>query len=145
MAEWVSHREDISLYPLQFLHHILGNTAYYHLITINFDFYSFFNKFSKEFLLNNRILSYTSKINNESISIIEDIDKLLNMTGDGAAYLIVAGENGIKVLVSIPSFSAHIVDIMEMEGASEGATPGFGFLIAIAAVVLYAAFIRKFQ
>ncbi len=87
----------------------------------------------------------TVKLDNESISMVKDIDKLLNMTGDSAAYLAVAGENGIKVLVSIPSFSTHSVDIMEMQGSSEGTTPGFGFLIAIAAIVLYAVFIRKFQ
>ena len=65
---------------------------------------------------------------------------------DGKAeYLIVIGSDGIQILVSIPSFSEHIILITEIAEAagSAGDAPGFEFIIILLAIVLLLFMKRK--
>jgi predicted transcriptional regulator len=84
-------------------------------------------------------------IDNEEITQADDYDDVLDPTNDGgeAEYLILAGGNGIQVLVSIPHFSARTVVIGAMP-ATGGIPPPYvvlaatlGLVIATVAAVFY--------
>ena len=65
---------------------------------------------------------------------------------DGKAeYLILIGSDGIQILVSIPSFSEHVILITGISATvgSEDETPGFEFIITIFAIALLLFMKRK--
>jgi hypothetical protein len=75
----------------------------------------------------------------ELIDMASNYSDVLNPDDDDgkAEYLIVIGSDGIQILVSIPSFSEHVILISETSGAvdSEEGTPGFEFIAVFMAIV----------
>lgn len=83
------------------------------------------------------------KLDNQTIQEAKNLDELLNASSDGEAkYLLIEGENGIQVLVFIPGFSVHSIDISEMEKISEK-TPGFGVAFLVIALLITVLLRRK--
>jgi hypothetical protein len=83
-------------------------------------------------------IKVTVKLNGKVIPKAEDYDDVLDIgINEGAEYLILIGSNGVQVLISIPSFSTHSIEITE-----KIETPGFE-LLAIMIVVLFVIILRK--
>jgi len=79
------------------------------------------------------------KYDGEIIGMASNYSDVLNPDDDNgtAEYLIIIGSDGIQVLVSIPSFSDHVISITEI-GSAVGTvqqTPGFTAMITLLAVV----------
>lgn len=87
------------------------------------------------------------KYDGEIIGIASNYSDILNPDDDDgkAEYLVVVGSDGIQILVSIPSFSEHIILITEITEAagSVGDAPGFEFIIILLAIVLLLFIKRK--
>lgn len=76
----------------------------------------------------------------EPIDMASNYSDVLNPDDDDgkAEYLIVVGSDGIQILVSIPSFSEHVILITETSAAAgtEDGTPGFEFVIVLFAICI---------
>jgi len=89
--------------------------------------------------VSNRVLNLSSDdeikivVDGENISF-EDYDDILNETGGIAKYTVINGSNGLIVIVYIPHFSVHTIDISK-ETASIAATPGFELFIVFFAII----------
>jgi len=84
----------------------------------------------------------------ETISMADDFTDILDPTDDNyhAEYLIVEGSNGIQILVSIPHFSSHTINIYSVVDALGGPTAVIFYLFTctIASVVfMVTIFARK--
>lgn len=75
----------------------------------------------------------------EIIDIASNYSDILNPDDDDgkAEYLILIGSDGIQILVSIPSFSEHVILISEISAAAgtEEGTPGFELIVVLLAIV----------
>ncbi len=79
----------------------------------------------------------------EEIDMAEDYDDLVNPS-DGAEYLVSIGSDSIEVLVMVPHFSSHIIEIADVEETSDGgAIPGFTTMLLLLSAVIAAAVYRK--
>jgi hypothetical protein len=82
----------------------------------------------------------------ELIDKASNYSDILNPDDDNGKpeYLIVVGSDGIQILVSIPSFSEHVILISEI-GASAGTevgAPGFEFVLVFLAII-FILFIKR--
>ena len=90
------------------------------------------------------------KIDNQSIQIAGSFEEVVNFTGeDPAKYYILNGTNGLQIVVCIPRFSTHTIDIIESEvtsvEAGEKETPGPGMALLAISIVLVALLVRRFR
>lgn len=85
-------------------------------------------------------------LDNLTIPMAENYDDVLDIeSNETAEYLVLSGTNGVQVLVAIPSFSTHTIEIYASQPSSaptteeEKETPGFEavmVLVSIAVVML---------
>jgi len=78
---------------------------------------------------------------NETIEPADDLQDVLEAGGEEQPeYLLLVGGEQVQVLVSVPSFSVHQIDVTEASAQSEAtagnAAPGPGLAAAVAAVAL---------
>jgi len=78
----------------------------------------------------------TVTLDGDIIPKADDYDDVLNIGVDESAeYLILIGSNGVQILISIPSFSTHTIEVALAEEEETGATtPGFDLLVTITIV-----------
>ena len=87
------------------------------------------------------------KYDGQIIDMASNYSDILNPDDDNgkAEYLVVIGSDGVQILVSIPSFSEHVILISETSaavGTGEG-TPGFECIAVFIAIVCILYFNRK--
>lgn len=68
------------------------------------------------------------RFDGEKISMADDY-KDLKDTSDGAEYLISIGQNKVQVLVMVPHFSTHSIDIMKAVGSGSNIIGNFSYYI----------------
>lgn len=69
---------------------------------------------------------------NETIEPADDLADVLETADDNAPeFLVVSGDNGTEVMVSVNACSVHTISIQE---ATQSALPGFGITAALAAI-----------
>lgn len=77
---------------------------------------------------------------NETIEMADGLDDVLDASDDDQAeYLLLVGGEEIEVLVSVPHFSPHTIEVYETqsgEAVDENAAPGFGIVGVLAASAL---------
>lgn len=77
------------------------------------------------------------RFDDASIEAADDLEDALDWSDDDGEpeYLLLVGGEEVEVLVSIPHFSPHTVEIVEAAGGAEAqGTPGFGALAALASL-----------
>jgi len=84
----------------------------------------------------------------ETILTADDFTDILNPNDDNyrAEYLIVEGSNGIQILVSIPHFSSHAINIYSMVEALGGTTAVMFYIVTCiiaASIFTVSVFVRK--
>lgn len=83
---------------------------------------------------------------NESIAAADDLEDALDWSDDGGEpeYLILVGAEEVEILVTVPHFSPHTVEVVtSSDEASAQGTPGFGALAALVAGTGVAAASRR--
>ena len=82
------------------------------------------------------------KLDNEELSLIS-YDALLNLTSEEPAYAIMNGSNGLQVLIYIPQFSSHFIEIYPYIAKKK--IPGFdaSIVMCIAFLLMLGRYLRK--
>lgn len=83
----------------------------------------------------------------ENISMADDYKDVTNASDDNgtAEYITVMGSNGVQVLVSIPSFSTHTIEIIGTTEQAGWNIPGFGLVLAISVLAMFAVVSRMLK
>lgn len=83
------------------------------------------------------------KFDNQTIPMADDLDDVLNPEDDNgsAEYLLLVGSDKVEILVSVPHFSPHTVEVYETQSseATTNGAPGFTAVAMVAAVAMAAA------
>lgn len=90
----------------------------------------------------------TVRYDNETIEAADDLDDVLDWSDDGGEpeYLLLVGGEEVEVLVSVPHFSPHTIEVVETASSGDEAvdgTPGPGAVAAVAAGLAAAAARRR--
>ncbi|MCD6411982.1 MAG: hypothetical protein J7L20_06135 [Thermoplasmata archaeon] len=82
------------------------------------------------------------KLDNEELPLIS-YDTLLNMTGEEPACAIMNGSNGLQLLIYIPRFSSHFIEIYPYIAKKK--IPGFdvSIIMCIAFLLMLGRYLRK--
>lgn len=78
------------------------------------------------------------RFDNETIELADDLDDVLDPNDDEgtAEYLLLVGGDEVQVLVSVPHFSPHTIEVYETQSGEEAnarGAPGFGAASLVAA------------
>jgi hypothetical protein len=89
------------------------------------------------------------EFDNETIRMADDLDDVLNPEDDDdAEYLLLVGSDKVQVLVSVPHFSPHTIEVTEASTQSSGeatanGAPGFTLPAVVAALGTTAIAVRQ--
>jgi hypothetical protein len=86
---------------------------------------------------------------NETIAMADDLEDVLDASDDDGEpeYLVMAGSDGVEVLVSVPHFSPHTVEVYQTQSSGEqldgNQVPGLGAVGAVLATALAGLAVRR--